>query len=104
MIVISIWVGRQVDKHNAKVDHTDINDHRNDQHIALPEEVQQRYDWFPDSGAHSGVEANSMLSHMMLKSKGLVSVDVSKRAAEDEYDADRHLVYYKGELKVYDDG
>lgn len=104
MIVISTWVGRQVDKHNAKVDHTDINDHRNDQHIALPEEVQQRYDWFPDSGAHSGVEANSMLSHMMLKSKGLGSIDVAQRAAEDEYDADGNLVYYKGEIKVDDDG
>lgn len=104
MIVIAAWTGRQVDKHNAKVDHTDINDHRNDQHIALPEEIQQKYDWFPDSGAHSGVEVSAMLSHMMLKQKGLGTVEVAQRAEADVVDEDGNLVYYKGEIMDGDDG
>jgi hypothetical protein len=73
-IVISSWTGRQVAKHNAHVDHTDINDHRSDQHIALPEEVQQNYGWFPDAGANSPVQVSSMISHMMLRKKGLGTV------------------------------
>lgn len=104
MLVITTWTGRQADKHNAKVDHTDINDHRNDQHIALPEEIQQKYDWFPDSGAHSGVEVSSMLSHMMLKQKGLGTVKVAQRTAEDVVGQDGALLYYKGEIMDGDDG
>lgn len=104
MIVISTWTGRQVAKHNATVDHTDINDHRNDQHIALPEEVQQNYDWFPDAGAHSGVQVSSMISHMMLSKKGLGTVKVSRRAESDVIDQDGNIVYYKGEVMDGDDG
>ena len=104
MLVVATWVGRQVDKHNVKVDHSDINDHRADQHIALPEEIQQKYDWFPDSGAHSGVEVSSMLSHMMLKQKGLGTIDVAQRASEDVVDDDGSIIYYKGEILVDDAG
>lgn len=97
-LVIGTWTGRQVAKHNAHVDHTDINDYRNDQHIALPEEIQQAYDWFPDAGAHSAVQVSSMISHMMLKKKGLGSVEVFQRAEADVIDEEGNLVYYKGEI------
>lgn len=97
-VVVASWTGRQVAKHNATVDHTDINDHRNDQHIALPEEVQQDYDWFPDAGAHSEVQVSSMISHMMLRRKGLGTVEVSQRAEADVDDEDGNLIYYKGEV------
>lgn len=104
MIVIATWTGRQVAKHNATVDHTDINDHRNDQHIALPEEVQQNYDWFPDAGAHSAVQVSSMISHMMLRKKGLGTVEVAQRAEADVIDEDGNPVYHKGEIMDDADG
>lgn len=104
MIIIATWTGRQVAKHNATVDHTDINDHRNDQHIALPEEVQQNYDWFPDAGAHSAVQVSSMISHMMLSKKGLGTTTISKRAESDIVDEDGNIVYYEGEIMVDDEG
>jgi type IV secretory pathway TraG/TraD family ATPase VirD4 len=104
MTAIATWTGRQVAKHNATVDHTDINDHRNDQHIALPEEVQQNYDWFPDAGAHSAVQVSSMISHMMLRKKGLGTVPVSRRAEADVIDEDGDIVYYAGEIMNDDEG
>lgn len=103
-LVIGTWTRRQVAKFNAHVDHTDINDHRNDQHIALPEEVQQSYDWFPDAGAHSAVQASSLISHMMLKKKGLGTVKVARRAEADVVDEDGNLLYYKGEVIDDPDG
>ena len=104
MIVISTWTGRQVAKHNAKVDHSDINDHRNDQHIALPEEIQRKFNWFPDTGAHSSVEANSLISHMMLKKKGLGTIEVAQRAEQDIIDQEGQLLYYAGEIMDDDEG
>lgn len=103
-LVIGTWTRRQVAKFNARVDHTDINDHRNDQHVALPEEVQQSYDWFPDAGAHSAVQASSLISHMMLKKKGLGTVKVARRAEADVVDEDGNLLYYKGEVIDDPDG
>src|SRR5699024_2908033 len=104
MIIIGSWFGKEVDKFNARVDHSDINDHVDDQHIALPEELQRKFDWFPDAGAHSAVQANSMISHMMLKQKGLGSVKVAQRAEKDVLDEDGSVVYYAGEAMDDEDG
>lgn len=89
---------------NIMSDTSDINQHRDDQHIALPEEVQRKYDWFPDIGAHSSVQVSSMLSHMMLSNKGLKPVEVAKRAKEDIYDEDGDLLLYEGEILRDDNG
>lgn len=104
MLVIGTWTGRQVDKFNARVDHSDINDHYDDQHIALPEEIQRNFDWFPDAGAHSAVEVNSMISHMMLQKKGLKTFEVAQRAEKDVIDEDGNIVYYAGEAMDDDEG
>ena len=104
MIVIGTWSTRRVAAANLMHTTADINQYQNDQHIALPEEVQQSYDWFPDVGAHSGVQVSSMISHMMLKRKGLGTVEVSQRAEGDVVDEDGNLVYYAGEIVDDDAG
>ena len=85
-------------------DTSDINQYQNDQHVALPEEVQRKYDWFPDVGAHSDVQPSSMISHMALSNKGLKSIKVAKRAQNDILDEDGDVEYYKGEILLDENG
>ena len=79
---------RNLETQNALEDTSDINDYMNDQHIALPEEIMRKFDFFPDVGAHSSVLVSSMISHVAFKNKGLDKVDVVKRQAEDGDDAE----------------
>lgn len=88
---------RNLDAQNMMSDTSDINQYQNDQHIALPEEVQRKFDWFPDVGAHSHVQVSSMISHMALKNKGLKKVDLADRAKSDMKDSNGNIEYYKGE-------
>lgn len=103
IIVGSLNSGR-VRVGNLMVDHSDINPYENDAFIQLPEEVQRRYDIFPDAGAHSSVEVSSMISHNMFENKGLAKVRQTVRAEADELDEDGSIIYYKGEAKANDDG
>lgn len=95
---------RNLKAQNMLSDTADINQYHNDQHIALPEEVQRKFDWFPDVGAHSNVQVSSMISHMALVNKGINPVDVAKRASKDILDEDGDIEYYKGEVLLDDDG
>lgn len=95
---------RNLDAQNMMSDTSDINQYENDQHIALPEEIQQKFDWFPDVGAHSSVQVSSMISHMALTNKGLKKIDVAKRAEKDIVDENGNILYYKGEALRDDDG
>lgn len=78
--------------------HANINTYKNDQHIALPEELQVKFDWFPDVGATSDVQFSSMISHVALSNKGLKQVKVARRAKEDILDEDGEVILYKGEV------
>lgn len=89
---------RNLAAQNLMNDTSDINQYQNDQHIALPEEVQRKFDWFPDVGAHSSVQPSSMISHMALTNKGIDKVDMTKRATEDIKDEDGDIEYLKGEI------
>lgn len=89
---------RNLDAQNLMNDTTDINQYQGDQHIALPEELVRRFDWFPDVGAHSSVQVSSMISHVMLVNKGLKKVEVARRAAKDVVDSDGEVEYIKGEI------
>ena len=95
---------RNLDAQNMMSDTSDINQYQNDQHIALPEEIQRKFDWFPDVGAHSNVQVSSMISHMALTNKGLNKILVAKRAKSDILDEDGDVLYYKGEILYDDDG
>ncbi|MGH4000864.1 MAG: type IV secretory system conjugative DNA transfer family protein, partial [Pseudonocardiaceae bacterium] len=92
------WLSRRVDSENLMNDTTDINQHHNDQHIALPEEVQRQFDWFPDAGAHSSVQVSSMISHAMLLNKGLDRTRLARHASGDIRDEDGDLIAHRGEM------
>lgn len=98
-IVHSILM-RNLDAQNLMNDTSDINQHTGDQHIALPDEIVRKFDWFPDAGAHSSVSFSSMISHVMLTNKGLKKIDTSVRAESDILDEDGDIEYLKGELLV----
>lgn len=83
---------------NTMSDTSEINQYHNDQHVALPEEVQQKFDWFPDVGCTSDVQPSSMISHVAISNKGLKSIKVSQRAKKDIVDEDGEIVLYKGEV------
>lgn len=85
-------------------DQVDINQYPNDQHIALPEEIQEKFDWFPDAGARCSVQVSSMISHMMLSNKGLKKVKLPRRAAKDIKDEDGSVLYLAGEVLRDDNG
>ena len=95
---------RNLDAQNAMNDTADVNQYQNDQHIALPEEVQRKFDWFPDVGAHSNIQVSSMISHIMLLNKGINPVQLSKRYTDDVVDEDGDIVAYKGEVVYDEDG
>lgn len=95
---------RNLATQNQLKDSSDINQYANDQHIAFPEEIQRKFDWFPDLGAHSAVQVSSLISHMMLSNKGLAPVQVGVRAKEDILDEDGHVETIKGELLCDEDG
>ena len=93
---------KNLDAANSLSDTSDINQYHNDQHIAMPQEIQEKYDWFPDVGAHSAVQVSSMISHMALENKGLKKITMAKRAEKDIVNADGAIEYYKGEI-IMDD-
>lgn len=95
---------RNLAAQNSLADTSDINQYHNDQHIALPEEIQKKFDWFPDVGATSDVQFSSMISHVAISNKGLKTIQVAKRATEDIVDEDGNIVTYKGEVLTDDDG
>ena len=89
---------RNLKAQNLMNDTADINQYQDDQHIALPQEIQLAYDWFPDVGAHSSVQVSSMISHMALQNKGLNKIMIPKRADADIVDEDGDILFYKGEI------
>lgn len=84
---------------NSMADTTDINPHKNDQHVTLIEELQRELDWFPDAGAHAPIEMTSLLSHVMLSNKGLKTVEVAKRHKKDGVDSNGEMVYKGQEVR-----
>lgn len=95
---------RNLEAQNLMNDTSDINQYHNDQHIALPEETQRKFDIFPDVGAHSNVQVSSMISHMAISNKGLKKIMVAKRAKKDIKDEEGNLIYAKGEAITTPDG
>lgn len=91
---------RNLDAQNMLADTEDINQYTNDQHIALPEEIQRKYDWFPDIGMHTDVGPSTLLSHVMVQNKGINPIMVSKRYDKDILNEDGDVVHYKGEIML----
>ncbi len=100
--VLYILLKRNLDAANLMRTTSDINQYHYDQHIMLPEEIQRKFDWFPDVGAHSAVQVSSMISHMALQNKGVKKFTVYKRAKKDIKDKNGNIEYYKGDV-LYDE-
>ena len=88
---------------NVFNDHTDINQYQNDQHVALPMETMQKFDWFPDVGGHASPQVSSMISHVHLSNKGINSVEAAQFYSKKDEEASDGKVL-KGEHKLDEDG
>lgn len=95
---------RNLEVQTAAETEVDINQYPDDLHIAFPEEIQEKFDWFPDVGATSDIQFSSMISHMAISNKGLKTVQVARRAKADIVDEDGDVAVYKGEVLTDDDG
>ena len=95
---------RNLQAQNMMSDTKDINQYQNDQHIALPEEIMRKFDYFPDVGAHSSVQVSSMISHIALANKGVKTVELARRAKKDILDDDGDIEYLEGEILIDNDG
>lgn len=102
-LIVYTIMKKNLDAQNMLNDTTDINQYKGDQHIALPEEVMRKFDWFPDAGAHCPVQVSSMISHVMLINKGINPVDFTVRHEKDVVDEDGMVAVYAGEPVLDDD-
>lgn len=96
--IIQPIMRRNLDAQNMLADTSDINQYSNDQHIALPEEIQRKFNYFPDVGAHSSVQVSSLISHMALKNKGIDKIKVPKRYKNNVVDRDGSIINYAGDI------
>lgn len=103
-VLFYMFMVRNLAVQNASRDHRDINQHDDDQHLALPEELHTTLDWFPDAGAHADVEISTLISHTALSNKGLRPVAMVKRHKEDVFDKEGNPVIFKGEFMTDEDG
>lgn len=84
------------------MDASHLNTYSNDGRLMQPEELIQKFDFFPDAGAHSSVEATAILSHMMLNNSGLHSIEFPQRYdktvySEPDESGEKHPIHYAGE-------
>lgn len=93
-----VWMLRKLDAQNLMYETADINQYDNDQHIAVPEEMIRQYGLFPDAGAHSSTSPSSLMSHVMLSSRGVKKINLLRRYDEDVLDEDGEILHYKGEV------
>ena len=101
--VVAAKMWRNYAVQNVFNDHTDINQYQNDQHVALPMETMQKFDWFPDVGAHASPQVSSMISHVMLSNKGINKVEAAQFYSEkDEKESGGSIL--TGEHKVDENG
>ena len=83
---------RKLDVVNMGADHTDINQNYHDQHIALPEELQRKFDYAPDVGMHFSTSVSSMISHMAITNDGLDKIPFVVRHADKNDDSEFYSI------------
>lgn len=102
--MVQPFAKRSLEAQNALRTTADINQHEGDQHIMLPDEVMEKFDFVPSTGAHTEVCAASLISYMAIDNKGIKPIEVAVRAKEDIYDDDGDIEYFKGAPLLDDDG
>ncbi len=95
---------RNLAAQNQLRDYADINQYKNDQHIQLPEEIMDKFEYFADAGAHCSPSVSTLISHAALSNKGIKEVEISRRAKKDEFDEDGDVLYLKGEILEDENG
>lgn len=95
--VVRIIADRRVTAYNRSRTDEDLSQRADSSHIQWPREIAGRYSPFPDAGAHSGVVANGIISHLMLTNGGLKRVDQTLFRKEDKAAPDGTIVAYRGE-------
>lgn len=100
--VLQPFMRKNLEAQNMLCTTDDINQYTDDQHVALPEELQVKFNYFPDVGAHSSVQVSSLISHMALSNKGIKKVKMAKRYDKNVYDRNGEIIAYKNEI-IYDD-
>lgn len=93
-----MWGSRRTDAVNLMRDTDDINQHDDDQHIALPEEVFASYSPFPNVGAHSPVSPSSLMGHAMISNDGVPQIKIARRYEADVLGEDGEIEHYRGEI------
>lgn len=95
---------RSLDVQNALEDDSDINEHYDDAHIQLPEEMLAKFQPFPDAGAHSNVQVSTLIAHFACEPYNLPFVQQAQRAQKDYRDDYGDVIAYKGDILLDDDG
>lgn len=103
-LLFSLFLMKNLDAQNLMNDTSDINQYPNDQHIAFPEEVQDKFDWFPDVGCTSSVSVTALISHVALSNNGIKKVSVPVRYQKTTYDENGDIINYAGEIKYDTNG
>lgn len=103
-LLLANFFKRNYESQNALNDKSDINEYEDDQYIATPDEVMGSYAFFPDMGAHADIHVSSLISHVMIKNKGIKTIQVADRAKEDIVDEDGEIIYRKGEALEDENG
>ena len=86
-VALQPFMRKNLEAQNMLCTTDDINQYTDDQHVALPEELQVKFNYFPDVGAHSSVQVSSLISHMALSNKGIRKVRMVKRYDKDVHDS-----------------
>lgn len=93
---IALSGNRMVTAYNAT--HTDnlLGAHDDDAHVQFPEEVADQFHPFPNAGAHSSVEANALVSCMMVSTHGVKKVAQTRFHDKDVLDEHGAIIAFKG--------
>lgn len=85
-VFLIMYLYRNLKAQNSIIEGWELNTWKNDQHIALPEELQASFDYFPDAGAHSEVSVSSLIAHMTFSNDGLKPFETVVRTCDDDDD------------------
>lgn len=109
ILCVFLYVNRAKDSERQAMDASHLNTYSNDGRLVQPEELVNKFNLFPDAGAHSSVEATAILSHMMFSNAGVKVKEFPQRYdktvfAEPDEDGHQAVLHYAGEEKLDADG
>lgn len=109
IVGVYLYVSQMKEADDKTKNASHLNTYTNDGRLIQPEELINKFDLFPDAGAHSSVEATAILSHMMLDNSGVGTKEFPQRYEKTVYDEPdengyRAILHYAGEEKLDENG